>query len=41
VRRLFQRAAPDRMEINILRGMLAAIQRRKAPAESDEKGDEA
>lgn len=41
VRRLFQRAAPDRMEINILRGMLAAIQRRTDPSESDEKGDKA
>ena len=41
VRRLFQRAAPDRMEINILRGMLAAIQRRTDTSESDEKGDKA
>tara|TARA_B100001971_G_C18121774_1_gene499832 strand:+ start:55 stop:825 length:771 start_codon:yes stop_codon:yes gene_type:complete len=41
VRRLFQRAAPDRMEINILRGMLAAIQRRTDASESDEKGDKA
>ncbi|TPD54311.1 MAG: RNA methyltransferase [Thalassolituus maritimus] len=41
VRRLFQRAAPDRMEINILRGMLAAVQRRTDASESDEKGDKA
>lgn len=41
VRRLFQRAAPDRMEINILRGMLAAIQRRTDASESDKKGDKA
>jgi tRNA (cytidine32/uridine32-2'-O)-methyltransferase len=27
LRRLYQRAAPDRMEINILRGMLSAVQR--------------
>lgn len=27
VRRLYQRAAPDRMEVNIMRGMMAAIQR--------------
>lgn len=27
LRRLYQRAAPDKMEINILRGMLAAVQR--------------
>lgn len=27
LRRLYQRAAPDRMEINMLRGMLSAIQR--------------
>ncbi|MEC8103039.1 MAG: RNA methyltransferase [Pseudomonadota bacterium] len=27
LRRLYQRAAPDRMEVNILRGMLAAVQR--------------
>ncbi|SIS44315.1 tRNA (cytidine32/uridine32-2'-O)-methyltransferase [Thalassolituus maritimus] len=41
VRRLFQRAAPDRMEINILRGMLAAVQRRTDASESDERGDKA
>lgn len=34
LRRLYQRAAPDRMEINILRGMLAAIER-NASAHND------
>ncbi|GGY44998.1 tRNA (cytidine/uridine-2'-O-)-methyltransferase TrmJ [Bacterioplanes sanyensis] len=31
MRRLFQRAAPDQMEINILRGMLAQINKRLPP----------
>lgn len=39
MRRLFQRAAPDRMEINIMRGMLAAVQRTAAQAK-DNKGDQ-
>jgi len=39
MRRLFQRAAPDRMEINILRGMLVAIERTASRANA-EKGEE-
>ena len=27
MRRLYQRAAPDKTEVNILRGILAAVQR--------------
>jgi len=39
LRRLYQRAAPDRMEVNIMRGMLAAMQRFAGTA-NDRKGDE-
>ena len=30
IQRLFQRAAPDKLEINILRGMLAAVSKQTA-----------
>ncbi|WP_370294205.1 tRNA (cytosine(32)/uridine(32)-2'-O)-methyltransferase TrmJ [Thalassolituus sp.] len=39
MRRLFQRAAPDRMEINILRGMLVAVER-TAERAHQKKGEE-
>ncbi|MEK9712128.1 MAG: tRNA (cytosine(32)/uridine(32)-2'-O)-methyltransferase TrmJ [Thalassolituus sp.] len=39
LRRLYQRAAPDRMEVNIMRGMLAAVQRTAAKANKEGEED--
>lgn len=35
LRRLFQRAVPDRVEVNVLRGILTAIERRVAQVKKD------